>query len=1804
MAQLTNLNIAPYYDDYDKNDDFHKVLFRPGYSIQARELTTLQSILQNQIERHGAHLFKEGSVVIPGQLSYSDAYYSVKLSPTFADEQVKLEQYVNEDVPVMLTGETSGVQAKIVGVQVATTTTPPYLFGDIVKAGSDGKQIRFINGENLSASIATTHTSSYDADVASLRTAINDDPNESCVQVGAAVTVEEGVYFIRGQFIRVAKQTLVISPNSNRMSARVGFTVLERLETPERDQSLTDNSTGSANYAAKGAHRLKLRLILRKIPISATAPADFIELMVIRAGNVVKDSKTTEYSVIGDEMARRTYDESGDYTTRPFTLKIEEQIDNDYRGRTYKGAYGVTTGARVITDDNVLAEESLLNVKVSTGKAYVKGYEIEKIGITNKTIHKARSFNTVNAGVSTFNVGNFVNIKNVFGQPDIGNINGETQPYREIGLYTDFTGTRGDATATNGVHTTRGYQIGTARARTMEYGSGTQGSTEAIYKLFLFDVRMFTRLTFSNNFTTAISPSLFANHANGGVQIKGVTSGATGFLYKGLHPVSTNDPQIILTNVVGTFSIGEKVTVSDSAETDDILEDSDNTDLTITEVVNNKFEAVRSVYMSDKDGDTGQNFSADCVLALVDDEGKILLDGTDENALDEFDQMITDGESVVFETERVAKLISPEKNISIFKLPKSTIKTLLTDDNDGSSDTQFTVRRQFIGTTNSSGVVTFQATGSNETFVAFQDKDYMCTVLTAGGGTAVAGDVISLTDKVTGVATSSITITDSTLLGSAAKIKFIATILKTGVTAKTKTTNLCKQLKVLAADDDGAYGIRATDREISLGRADVYRLIAVYDSESTSSDATVPSMTLTSITGTFERGEKIVGASTGAQARIITTTSPMSYSLIGNAGATNFAAGEVITGTASKATATTGVLTAGSKVITSRFLLDNGQRDNYYDIARLIRKRGAPIPLGRLHVVYDYLAHGSGDVFTVDSYSGLSGQMQYDDIPIYTATKVDPDAPEPTGTFPLRDCFDFRPTVEDIAGTSTSVTATDQITTNSFNIHARQYDGTGAVVVDSPKPASSLQADFEYYIGYRASVFLNRSGTFVIRYGVAHEEPKLPKDIADSLKLATINIPPYTFSPLDVKVTPFKTQRYTMRDIGRLKNRIERLEDLTSLTLLERTAESFEIQDQNGLNRFKSGFVVDNFKGHRVGAALDPDYKCAMDIINGELRPKCVMRNVKLIEANTTDADRFANGYVKTGDLLTLPYTNQVMIAQPFATRLENVQPYITTSWIGNLTLSPSGDDWFDTEVAPVINNSVMGDYDTVLAQNQNSIGTFWNAWEIVSVGVSTDTSQAWETSYDTHGYTETLVQTSYDTTTTSKKRTGVTNTMVEDIVYTNNTSISTQIVPFCRSRRISFVGECFMPGKQVYAFFDGVDVNAFCEPLSSDYTNQTFSTAGAAVGAEYSTANQGKNLITSSAGKIEGIFTIPEHSQIGQENVPKFETQKELEFRLTSSPVNAKIGKRGVESGNSTAGQTTYSAVGVLETTQETITGTKNGRIVQTDESQTTSVSETGAAYTTVLDSHYTSTYVPPAPPPAVAPVVTIDDFPTPPPQYDDDSENNGGDLNSGDDFEVVIVDTGPDQGIPDPPTTGGSDKGGGSSATKKPDRGDDRGSSPPPTPAPESNDPYSWTDGPGGGSDGRPGGASSDSSSDGRGSSGGGSSNEKIVCTAMNNAYGFGSFRQAIWLKYAQTNLSKEHEVGYHTIFMPLVNMAYNRENKNNMFLRKILEHIARHRTADIRAETQGRKRDIIGRIERSIFEPLCYIVGKVKLQWRNKW
>ena len=1494
MAQITDLNVSPYYDDFDEADNFHKVLFRPGYAIQARELTQLQSILQNQVERHGNHMFKEGSIVIPGQLSYSDDFPTLQLASTFADEEIDPSQFYNATNPVTVTGVTSGVKAYVIGYQAATATTQPILYLNYYKTGSDNSSTTFSDGENITADKAITHTTGYATGVASATTFATD-----AAAIGSSATIEDGVIYIRGQFVKVNRQTLLLSSNSSTETARIGLTITETLVTPEADGSLTDNSRGSSNYAAKGAHRLKIALTLDKLSTTSTDDSKFIEMMRIDSGSLISKARATEYSVLGDVLARRTHDESGDYTVRPFTFNVRESITNTVEGKNFTGIY--TSGNP--TDDGGTASEDLLALSCSAGKAYVRGYEFETLGTTFKDLNKARDFTTINAGVTNLELGNFVRITNLYNTPDIGSVSGETTPYKEVKLFSGFTDTRGTA-ATEDL-------VGVARVRALEYDSGVSGSNSAVYKAYLFDIRTFTVLTLSDT----PSPLLTASHSTG-VKLTGNTSGATGLLFD----TDTNN-RVRLTNVVGTFQSGEKLIASDSAETGKVIENSGNTDLTVLREIAIPFSQTRQIFMDD--ADSGQDFTADIVLTAKTDTDLFQNDSTDAASGDENDHIILEEDNSTLlgiEPIKEAVLVQPEKNVAIYKLPKSVVKTLLTDSNNNSSDTSYTVRRQFVATSNSSGIISLSA-GSNEVFGSHNEIDYVMSILTAGGGSGVQGQLVPISGKISGTGTASVTITDNTILGSAAKVKVIATIVKTSVASKTKTTNLSKQVKVVATDPDGAYGCRASDKEISLGRADAFRLQAVFDSESTSADATAPTLTLGTVTGTFTRGEKITGSSSGAIARIITTTSPIQYVLTNGFGATDFTTSDTITGESSSASSTVSTVTAGSKVITSNFTLDTGQRDNFYDIARIVRKSSAEKPLGRLLVVFDFFSHGTGDFFSVDSYNSVGGQMNYDDIPTYSATKIDPDDPKPSGLFALRDCLDFRPTAENIAGATDTLTAVDTITAtaSSFDFTNRQFDGTGAVVIDTPKINNALTCDFEHYLPRKSVLYIGVDGEFKIIDGVPAEDPQLPATLDNAMKLATIDVPAFTFTPDEVTISREKTQRFTMKDIGKLQDRIENLEYYTSLNLLERDAESLQIADVNGLNRFKSGFIVDNFAGHKVGDVLHPDYKIAIDMENKELRPKCVMKAAKLVEKVTTDAARTVAGYQKTGDLLTLPYTEKDFITQPYATRPENIQSALIYEYLGKITLTPSGDEWFETEQAPDLIVNVDGNFDAVTAANQNQLGTVWNAWETQWSGTVIAFTPTIIGLGRDFGLGFGLAQRTISNVRSRQLRTGTSTRIVEqtDNISMGTRTISQAVIPFVRPRTITGVGECFRPNTRLYAFFDGTDVSSFITPASQDYTNLTTNIV------------EGNALITDIQGKVEFSFRIPEYRFAGQQSIPKFRTG-DVEFRLTSDDENKKT------PAPSTVGQVLYTAKGIVNTDQQTIHATRNAVVVQETVSQT----------------------------------------------------------------------------------------------------------------------------------------------------------------------------------------------------------------------------------------------------------------------------
>ena len=214
MAQKTNLNAAPYFDDFNADNNYHRILFRPGYAIQARELTQLQSALQHQISAHGSHIFREGAMVVPGQGTIQ-RYYSLKLTGTFASETIDPSQYYNATTPVTITGATTGVTAKVIGYKAATTTDQPLLYLSYIRSGTDFTTSVFADGENISANTAIQHsTASYAADIESVTTYTSifsvasgssaaelSSATGPASRTGIAYAIESGIYYVRGFFV-------------------------------------------------------------------------------------------------------------------------------------------------------------------------------------------------------------------------------------------------------------------------------------------------------------------------------------------------------------------------------------------------------------------------------------------------------------------------------------------------------------------------------------------------------------------------------------------------------------------------------------------------------------------------------------------------------------------------------------------------------------------------------------------------------------------------------------------------------------------------------------------------------------------------------------------------------------------------------------------------------------------------------------------------------------------------------------------------------------------------------------------------------------------------------------------------------------------------------------------------------------------------------------------------------------------------------------------------------------------------------------------------------------------------------------------------------------------------------------------------------------------------------------------------------------------------------------------------------------------------------------------------------------------
>ena len=407
MPTTSNFNVQPYYDDYDALKKFYKILFRPAYAVQARELTQLQTIFQNQIGNFGEHIFKDGSMVIPGTITVNSTYEYVRLQKKgtsagkldFPSENITS---LSDLIDARLTGA-NGITAVIKNTADSTTSDPPTIFVQYEGSDTTNNVARFAANETITCvlSSGTTLSGGLQVEATALNTLL------PVAGQGSAVTIEEGVYFINGFFVKNSAETLILDKYFNVPSYRIGFLVAQSFVNSFTDTSLNDNATGSSNLNAPGADRYAITLTLSKKGIGDADNTDFIELLQVNAGQKEIIVDRPDYNILEETLARRTFDESGNYVIKNFEIDIREHKKTGINTPSnLRGIYVPDTDSKYERIYTEVESDGLLAVGMSPGKAYVEGYENETTSQRFVTVSKGRDFETIQNSITRLSLGN------------------------------------------------------------------------------------------------------------------------------------------------------------------------------------------------------------------------------------------------------------------------------------------------------------------------------------------------------------------------------------------------------------------------------------------------------------------------------------------------------------------------------------------------------------------------------------------------------------------------------------------------------------------------------------------------------------------------------------------------------------------------------------------------------------------------------------------------------------------------------------------------------------------------------------------------------------------------------------------------------------------------------------------------------------------------------------------------------------------------------------------------------------------------------------------------------------------------------------------------------------------------------------------------------------------------------------------------------------------------------------------------------------------------------------------------------
>ncbi len=1440
---VTNLNVTPYYDDFNESKNFHRILFRPGQAVQARELTQMQSIMQNQIDRFAEHIFKEGSIVRGCQINYDKDLVYVKLRNSNSTGGV-----IN--VASFLTKTITGSTNKVKGIVIKTNdgaeaNTPNFKTLFIKYTAANGSIRTLANGEVITASGGLS---------ANLITA-------SATGFSSLVQISAGVIFAKDHFIRIDEQSILLDKYSSNSSYRIGYQISEDIITETSDTSLLDPSSGSYNYTAPGAARLKLSAVLTRKTESETSTNNFIEMIKIKNGVILTKSDQPSYSKIEDYVAKRTFDQAGNFMVEGLIPRLREHKLSANNQGVYTSALGGNTQQLV--------------VETGPGKAYVLGYEKTLLVSDRLSIDKGINYNSVEQVAVTADYGNFVIVDNVSGTWDVNNQTTVTLRSNQANTIT---------TKNYSLTTAPGSSYGTARVRALTHYSGTPGLPSAQYKMYLTDIKITQG---GQGFANVQSIASSSGNANGRADIVGSNG----------------------KNANTTDSTYDKVVFKlpyNSIKTLRATDSSVDTNFSFIKSFNVTFNSLGQA--SVVSGAASETFSGSG--ALSSSTGR----------------------------ERYYAVVTGSANTSTLT---GTVST------SGSSNTITGSGTAFTTQINAGDLI--QVSGySNTHLVTEITNNTSLKVLNAVniGASKVLwkqfkqGQVLDFggvgRDGARSITISSTTQTDLDLnetLNSPVSlgVTVIARLNKVDGQEALKTVNRNRYIQVRIGNAAAGTSYAGnTSGPWPLGLSDGFKLISVrkqsganFSSISSGFDVTTNFELDSGMRDNYYDHARLVKKSTSALSissgdRLLVELDYFTHSYgtgVGYFGVDSYPVNDSTAGSD-----TTKIFTYEIPIYTSlsqslaidlRNAIDIRPRitDTANSVTSLtnisvnpLTSTGVDLPSGGLRFAYPQTDYTTD----LDYYLSRRDRIVIDKSGVFTAIRgipasipITPDEPRDTMSIATVSIAPYPSISLDVAKTVNRYDLASRVTP----VKNPRYTMRDISVIEN------RVENLEYYTTLNLMEQATKSLEITDSGGLNRFKNGIIVDRFVGHNIGDV-------SNLDYKIAIDKMTNEA-RPTFKLDN-VELVYHSSNSSNVVRTNYTVDgiYKDQTILISNSAAAFTNNEIVSVGGTTATLRYK-----VNNKLYVEAASGNftVGTVTGGTSSATSAISSVTQpeAGELLTLPYTHEVFISQPFATTTRNATG-LFYNWKGRITLNPDNDYWVDTTQRPdvTVNQDLYSDA-MARGLNQNVFGTEWGSWETTSasrsgevlnlggrLGWMTDDVKASGRARDVA--IEIGGQWWGDFETQQQSRSGINRQVVPVTRTTNlgNRIVDVSIQPFMRSRVINVTVSGAKPGAKLYSFFDDTNVSAYVTPTNSSFAN---------------TALEGGVLKVGSNGLSHATFRIPSDGAI------RFNTGTKV-FRVTDSPTNEK--DAGLVT---TFAEARYSAQGLNVAQEQVILSTRIADVQET---------------------------------------------------------------------------------------------------------------------------------------------------------------------------------------------------------------------------------------------------------------------------------